>query len=210
MFSLHDLFSNDSLHKAVSAFGNKYEDIFQEHPHMAMANRVNTAAPHGIAPSARNKDGAAVAGVVSTDIGYVAFKPTRLPAGQYHNGHLVSRATNEGGVHGIVIDTEQPNSTWTVVTCFVDDASLGIRPQFMVLARPDALFTSDPRPDKDECRGLTRVCRLRLPTGRVLVRGSATPAAVVSGMGDGFYPVQVERDGAGKVWRINVWFYGDD
>lgn len=226
-YTLSDLFE---VAEKVGAFvePNAYEHFHDEHfkPWTPVVDRSCPTKPHGIVlpvdslkedPLTRPR----VIGRVSTDISTIVFEETQLPAGQYWrapntNEYIkVPEATNIGGSHAVVVDTSQPGTSWSLVARAVDCGSpFGIRIQFVALARSDATFISDERrgnDSKDECRALMHVTDITLPTGRVFIidaahsaLGTSDDTAVLTGIGDGFYPVQVEHDPADQIWRVNV------
>eukprot|EP00929_Paragymnodinium_shiwhaense_P014721 TRINITY_DN122678_c0_g1_i1.p1 TRINITY_DN122678_c0_g1~~TRINITY_DN122678_c0_g1_i1.p1 ORF type:complete len:371 (+),score=64.53 TRINITY_DN122678_c0_g1_i1:105-1217(+) len=172
---------------------------------------------------------------VSTDTGKLCFAPAQdAQAGQYHKADIswqcftdASEAPgNAGGVHGCCIDTQLPNSQWTLVAKLADfglalGRDAGVRVEFAALVRNDCDALIASMGVHDECRSLFMVEQIELPSGRVLIVDPAelnTAAvgstgfqadgpAVPSGLGAGYFPVIVSRDESQRCCRITVVFH---
>jgi len=229
-FTLDQLYEDEG--KTTGFWPGRYRAYERELGNIGVLDRPNTAKPHGVTTSTDVPG--EVIGYVSTDINTICFvgedQQPALEAGQYWRAvtsktyQKVDQATNIGGFHLLVVDTLQPQTKWNLVTRWVDWAAggqeFGTRTQFATLAREDVEFVSDAdrsKGNQDECRGLMPVAKIRLgDNGMVRICDladlqeehprSRPHTSVMTGVGDGYYTTRVQRDSAGLISRIDVFF----
>eukprot|EP00397_Hematodinium_sp_SG-2012_P034152 GEMP01036586.1.p1 GENE.GEMP01036586.1~~GEMP01036586.1.p1 ORF type:complete len:278 (+),score=49.27 GEMP01036586.1:124-957(+) len=119
---------------------------------------------------------------VTTDVGKICFVPVTKEAarGQYlaYDGKTSAGAPalRSASSHFVVVDTEQPDSTWIQLAKvsdfgFVLEREAGRRVEFLTLVREDADAIIAASDSHDECRHLYKVSEtpISLPSGKVCI-----------------------------------------
>ncbi|KAI9027909.1 hypothetical protein DFJ74DRAFT_703968 [Hyaloraphidium curvatum] len=210
--TLSEIYDGLPTFKLLSAmFGSKNQLV---------ADRADENAAHPIQgkPSPRG----ALTGYFSTDVHRITVVPTTLAPGPYHSprfGDKFKRVDtdpgNVGGYHALVVDLGE--GTFQVAVKFVTtdwpilEVKTEPRPGRIIIGRMDS-----PCIGEDDINALTKT-GYTIRGGRILIHGEPSLPKEFrkecrknafniepTCLGDGYYPISVERDAGGFVSRVTI------